>query len=373
MTTRKPNPKDNGTKRKPSSNPGEKPAAKKKVSKPSKIGGLFKFMIKLVILIVLIGVGYYGYHFYQEYQKSGGNAQQSLEAIKNRATQDYSNAADNTKKYSEIAYKNASDFSAEAYEKSAEYATIVKEFSKESFADLSEKIKKIGEKTPEELSASADSYLKEFMKGSDAKPFERVEHVPTQKKTESKSEQPEKTDVVAPEVAKKDEPAKNDFVEPEKLKDSKSVPEPKPLETKKVEAKLDEPKPEDPKNKGFKKVGESVGEKDEKALTKQPAETKPQPGKITTEPPVAEPPHMKTYKEGKGYFLEGLIHYKKQMPGMPNEHVHRKKAYALFKKASECFSKVDSKMQGNEEFDRISNDNNRYMFGCGKSMLVDKH
>lgn len=376
MTTRKPSAKDNGNKKKDSKPDSKSQSKKPKASKPSKIGGFFMFMIKLVIFIVLIGVCYYGYYFYQEYQKNGGDAKKSLEVIKGRATQDYSTAADNTKKYSEIAYKNASEFSAEAYEKSAEYAATVKEFSKESFADLSATVKKIGEKTPDELSADADSYLKEFMKGSESKPFEKVEHVPVEQKGQQKKEPAETT---TPEVAKnkKEDPTKEGFVVAEKLNDSKTTDEPKPIENKKVEpkieTKIEEPKTEEPKNKGFKKVGENIGDKNEKAITKQPEESKPQPGKITTQPPATEPPHMKTYREGRGYFLEGLIHYKKQMPGMPNEHVHRKKAYALFKKASVCFSKVDSKMQGEEEFDRISNDNNRYMFGCGKSMLIDKH
>lgn len=370
-TTRKPAPKDNGTKKKESKGEPNGPSKRPNSKKPSKIGGLFKFMIKLVVLIALIGVCYYGYYFYQDYSKNGGDVQKSFDVIKGQATQDYAMATENTKKYSEIAYKNASDFSAEAYEKSAEYAATVKEFSKESFADLSAKVKKLGEKTPDQLSADADNYLKEFMKGSDAKPFEQVKHVPV----EHKNEVAEKPEVIRPEVAKNDkaDPVKDGFVKHEKLEDSKKVEEPKPIETKKVETKLEAPKPEETKPKGFKKVGENVGDKNEKAITTPPPEKKPELGKVTTQPPVAETPEMKIYKEGKGYFLEGLIHYKKQMPGSPNENVHRKKAYALFKKATACFNKIETKMQGNEEFERISNDSNRYMFGCGKSMLIDQH
>lgn len=369
------------TKREPSKNksdnksPSKTPEKKPKKSSKSKGGGLFSFLFTLIILLVLIGVGYYGYIAYGAYQKNGGNSEKTWDAVKGKATKDYKDAAENTTKYSTIAYNKTTEWSADAYKNSEEYLATVKEFTKESFNDLSEKMKKIGEKTPEELSNSADNYLKEFMSGKEIAPApvkkEEVvykakdnEPVETDKKTETPVTA-KKTDTPEPKkVEKKEDLVKdNGFVTPEKTKEE-------PVVTK--EPKKETPVTEEPKKKGFTKVGEKIGPKNEDAITKSEAETKTSETKKSSEP-VKELPHMKTYKEGKALFMQGLEHYKKQMPGQPNEHVHRRQAYALFKKAAVCFDKIDSKMANDPEFVRISTDNHRFMFGCGKSMLVDQH
>lgn len=357
---------------------GEKPPAKEgskkgKGSGSSKFGGFIISIIKFVIFLALVGACYYGYHFYVDWEKNGRNTEKSLKNITNQATKDLAVAKENSKKYGTIALDKTTEWSAEAYKNSEEYLKTAKEFTKESFDELSAKIKEIGEKTPEELSSSADNYLKEFMSGKELDAPKVGEEVAYKSKsndnkaTDNKVEKPPLKEKSLPEQPAKIEekpsdPIKEGFVAPEKLK----------TELKPPEITKEEPKKEEPKKKGFTKVGEKVGDINEDAIKKNEDVAKTQ--EIKKSEPVSEPPHMKIYKEGRGYFLEGLEHYKKQMPGKPNEQIHRRKAYALFKKAKGCFDKVESKMAGkHEEFDRIAVDNQRFMFGCGKSMTIDGH
>ena len=350
-----PDKKNKDDKKKPSKNPDKK---SKKPSK-SKLGGLFKFILNVVILLVIVGLCYYGYQFYVGYQKNGGDTSKALNSVKDQATNDYSNASDNIKKNSKVAYNSASEWSAKAYENSEEYLKTAKEFTKESYNDLAEKVKKIGDKTPEELSSSADNYLKEFMHGKEMSDPEAKTRDDTKETKPEVNIQEPKAEDKTPEALKpekKNDPEKNGFVTPEKTKEKE-----KPLDSNK----------EEPKKTGLTKTNVIVGDKNEKVITK-PDEPKPLDSKKTSDPvSTVEQPHMKIYKEGRAYFLEGLVHYKKQMPGQPNENVHRRQAYALFKKAAACFDKVGKKMEGVEEFDRISTDNHRYMFGCGKSMTIN--
>lgn len=378
MATKTPPPKKADKKNQESdkSQPKKSPEKKAKKSKP-KGGGFFSFLFKVIILLVLVGIGYYGYLVYVESQKNGGDYGKAFKVVMGVATKDYEVVSKKTKEISINAYNKTAEFSVEAYKNSEEYLKTVKEFTKESFDELSEKVKKIGEKSPAELNQDADNYLKEFMSGKEIDKPKEVAYEPKVTEHENKVDQKppvnNNTSHEPPKVEKKNpDPVKeNGFVEAEKTKEPTIPKEIKEVNDNKKEIT----KPEEPKKTGLTLVGTKAGPKNEEAINKNVPESKT-PEKIsdkTKEQNIPEPPHMKKYKEGRAYFLEGLEHYKKQMPGSKNEHVHRRKAYALFKKASACFDQVSKKMEGNEEFDRISMDNQRFMFGCGKSMLVDQH